>query len=389
VKRFLLALIAVLAVSVPLASAELVHNYTYDGYYRWDSQANLFRYGDNRYFTRAWVTNPTTYYYSCGYQYAYAPSGYYKYTEVYPSAYTASAYVAPTYGNGWREQLLGIARQRDKYELENRRLAIDQAAYVESVKVLGLAGNFNVQGYGQGVNYPNAVYPAYGLAYGANANLGSYGNNGNNGSTVYGYSVAQVAQAYGVVDRQKLYAQAYKLGEGAQQAGTVATESFHRLVGEEGQNAARVLEALARSNESLAKGEAAERALKAAAPAASSTTSTTISGTAVGGSVPPLNTGGNGAAGVAEARTAVSSEDTKAFLTNVVTPNCAGCHTGKGDKLPGSFDIVGAWSRMTRQQKDVVRERIATRDPEKHMPRSQDGKPLDLSEADQAAFWTH
>lgn len=355
------ALLAVAVVAVPTGRADLVNGATYDYWYRWDAGANLFYYGNQAY-TRALVSTPG--FWSCGYY--YPGSSYYRYTAVYP----AQAYsTVPAYGDGWRSQLLGLAKQRDKYELENRRLAIDQAAYIESIKALGLTGNFTIQGYGQGVNYPNAVYPAYGLSYGYNPNLGSYGANG---QTLYGYSYSQVQQAYGGLNLNTMYQQASRLTAGAQAlAGQAHTENIG-LVDSIATNAARV-------SEVLAKGEAAERALRAANAPASTTTVTTVSGANVGA------VSGSVAAGGAAASNTTSA-GAGSFLATVATPVCGSCHGGNAPK--GGFNITKAWPDIVSDpaKKAVVLERLFTRDPEKHMPRGADGKSAELTPEQKMAF---
>lgn len=75
------------------------------------------------------------------------------------------------------------------------------------------------------------------------------------------------------------------------------------------------------------------------------------------------------------------------FIASVVTPACGGCHSGADPKA--KFDIVKAWPSLAPEQKDVVLERLFTRDPDKHMPRTADGKSGRLTADQLRQFVTH
>lgn len=330
-RRFLIVLIALfLFAFISPASA---NEYTYrDGYYWCGTQA----------YTRYWVS--PSYYYSCGRWIQYA-EGYWAYT---PISVAVSTTITPADGySGAVSKLLDVAKQRDKYELQNRKLAVEHSAILQMVDALGLKGNFAISGYGQSLLYPGYGYPFTQTT----ANLGTYGANAD---SLYGYSYSQIQQAYGSTDMNTLYQQAARNTQSAQSLGAQANTEFSGLVSQAGDNQARVAEI-------LAKAQAAKIALDAANPQSSKTTQTQVSVT-----------------GTSAAPNTVSSagDDSALFLKNVAVPLCASCHSG--GTVKGGFDVT-QYPSLPLDKKVIVWGRLFDHDPARRMPKGKDlgpGAPL-------------
>lgn len=341
---FALALLLLGVAALP-TQADPVVGQLYDGYFTFGHDG-LFHYQDAVY-SRQWVSSPG--YWSYGVY--YPGSAYWKYTRI-ANSYAAAA--APAYGTGWKSEVLRYAQARD-----------DQQLYFESLKALGINGqSYGFQQYGAG-------YSAYSSPIGYTPQ----------GATQYGYSVQQAREVYGYnLDLNKLAQISGQLTQGAQAAASQANTETNTVVTELGKNAARVAEVLAR-------GQAAAEALRAARAQPSTSSTTTITGTGAAASVGGSGVGQIPAAPAAPATGGGSEMSQAEFLASVVTPACAGCHGGA--KPQADFDIVKAWPGLTPQQKAVVYERLFTRDPEKHMPRTSDGKSGTLTQDQLKAFVSH
>lgn len=350
-KRLLLTLVALLACCLPLAQAgsTLYDGYVYGGCYVYHACDGYFWYNGCAY-TRSYCWNPVTYYYSCGCWVAYPRTGYWDYcacpgvcaaAACAPVAAAPVAPAPPAYAPGWKAKMFDYAAARD-----------DAALYQQTVAALGF--------HGQSLAFQQTV------PYCPNPNLGSFGANG---TTLYG-SFAQTAQQYGATDMNVLYQQAGKLTQGAQSLAGQANTAFSGLVQQAGTNQERVAE-------TLAKGEAAARALAAAAAAPSSTVTTTSTNSRTireAASVPP----GPSAEAPLPDKTRLDEprrqSDFSGLLRSVVAAKCASCH---GDKEPRAGLNLNAWSEFSDEQKERVRDRLLTDDPDKRMPRlvSDEKKP--------------
>ena len=237
------AFVLILLNAMPLLAADYVLR---DGYY-YDSAGARY----TRSVSQVWV--PGYYYYSncC----KYWKAGYYK------DVYTYHAYPLTSAEPDWRLKLLEIAATRDKLEGKLRYQANEHNMFVESVRELGLSGNFFWHQYGMA---PQLAAP--------NAHLGIYGASGN---TVYSqYANSSVADVYGAVDTNVLFQQAAALAKDGLSIGGQATERFAGLIDKERDRAVFAAEIIAR-------GQAAAQALQAASPTPSthirqSQTQTTI-----------------------------------------------------------------------------------------------------------------
>ncbi len=304
---------------------------------------------DNIAYTRSsvWVEG----YYArsaCNCYYNWVP-GYYKY--VY-AAIPVPRVVTPR-DPEWKSKLLAIAAYRDKAELGNRRAALEHQLFTDSVRALGLEGNFRIQGYGQGVLYPAAQYPV--SMYGGNVQLGTYGANG---QTVYGYSYRQVADAYGQTDLNALYQQSARLVQGAQGLAGDANTRFSELARLNGEYASRVAEI-------NAKAEALVRIAQGIRP--EPRTQTTTSWFSNGTWPPPQQPEGIPPPQVQGVMSGVA----------VVQQRCASCHSdGKNPFQAANYP------RMTLDQRLGLIARATHDDPDKRMPRDQANKPVTLPAAE-------
>lgn len=256
------------------------------------------------------------------------------------------------YTPGWQKKLLDIAAQRDKTESKLRLQAMDYNAFQQSLKALGLEGNFRWNGYGQAINYGTGFAHSYGQG---SVNLGSYGGNGN---TLYGYSYSTIKDVYGDTNLNTLYQQAARLTQNAQTLAGQATTDFTDLVGKEGENRARVAEILAQA-------QAASQALQAAKPQARERTETRVFSFRTeadgNGGVKVVPIEGGGEQPIAQPR------DAAVFQTLIKT-KCASCHSG--DKKEGGFDIA-TYGGLDALKKTKVWNRLLTPDQDKRMPKGQ------------------
>lgn len=258
------------------------------------------------------------YYYSNGCRY-WSP-GYYNYVRVEKAAAPAD----------WRAKLLDIKKEQ-----------VEQQNYLDSLKFLGLdSPSYNrLSGYGS-------------------LQIGNYGANG---STVYGYSLASLADIYGKEDLAALFQQAARLTENAQSLAGQAHTGFD----------ARMAQRLSGA-ENVAKVLAATELLKS------------------------LQSGNQ-----ASAKFEFRVDQGKAELLpepkggsvferwNAQAQQCAACHFGAGKAdLKGGFDI-STWPGLSTEKKmEYAIKYLLTKDETKRMPRTADGKPGPaIKEEDVIALW--
>ena len=224
----------------------------------------------------------------------------------------------------WRTKLLGIAAARDKAEARLRTAAIEQQHFLEAVNALGFQGNFRLEAYGR-----NPVGPT---GYG-NLQLSNAGVNGN---TIYGYTYASVADAYGNTDLNALYQQSSRLTQNAQTLAGQANSEFSQLVSQAGSNAARVAEI-------LAKGQAGRLVIDG------------INSPGV-----RVKTKGSGTV-------TVPTEANKEFLKLSGPATCVACHSG--NKLEGGFDVSKITTMTADEIVGKVLPRLVSADEKKRMPK--------------------
>lgn len=344
----LLAVMVLVSVPTP-AAASYPYKYHGNGYYigadGWYYTKDKYYYRDRCGYRRwKWVYNKTIYKVSG----TYHPGG---------SSYGAAGgynYITPG-TEGWRQKLLAIAEQRDKYEAAQRTSALEHNEFLEAVKALGLTGNFHWENYGMAPTLANNAYSTYGAS-----GYSHYPTQ--QGATIYGYST--VADVYGDVDLGALYQQALRLGEQAQTYGAAAARDSKTLIAQEGENRARVAAI-------LAEAQATREKLDAARPTSQSQIRThqfrinTHSGGGQPGATPDEATDAGGG---------VSALGANPLLT-LVSNKCVRCHGGA--KTEAGLDLRDL-TKLTADQGTAVLARIVDPDPERMMPKG--GPPLSVQE---------
>jgi hypothetical protein len=334
-------LLALLVVAVPTAQANLVVGQLYDGYFTYGTDG-YFHYGDAAY-SRYWVSSPG--YYQYGYYYpGYA---YWKYTRIYTPSYSATPTVAaPAYGPNWKTEAVKVGAQLADMEL-----------YYKTLNALGFRGQ----------NYSFQTGSFY---FTGTPSLGSFGFNG---TTNYGFGVANVTTQYKALDTNIIAAQAFKLGQGAQDNAREVTGQLLTITNEAVVGNQRVAETLAKGQAAAQLAERAARAVEAP-PSSSSVTTTFGSGSSAGTSATttpnaPVAGGDYG--------------DVAAFQAQVLNTTCTGCHGGQEPK--GKFNLTN-WAKMSEEDHNRALERVVSMDPDKRMPRTADNKPGSISKVQLRGF---
>lgn len=319
--------------------------YTYRDGYWWNG---------NTAFERVRVKSAYTYWH-CGRQYTgYRWSYSYKPVEVRKTVINLSE-------DGWRGKLLDIAKQRDQYEGKLRASALEHSEFLESIKVLGMEGNFRWNGYGYEMSYAQNPH-----AYGQQQ-YSQYP--AQQGQTVYGYR--ELADIYGNVDLGALYNSVLRLREQSYGYESKATSETHALVGELGGQMARI-------KEIEAKGAAARAALEAASAKDRATLLREFWSTYPNRAAPSTTApkGGTGGVGANEAFKTMQA---------IVKTKCAACHNS--DKKNGGLDLSNLDALTDNQGKSIL-ERIVHPDPTKRMPLKSDLSPgTPLTQQEIAAFY--
>lgn len=257
----------------------------------------------------------------------------------------------------WREKLLDIAANRDRYEAQGRASALEHSEFIDSVRVLGLEGNFHLQGYGYAPTYSQGAVAGYGAGAGY---AGPYAQQGN---TVYGYQ--QYAASYGQgVDLSALYNQAGRLTSQAQEFAGQATSDFSGLVDQQAQGQAEVAKI-------LAQGQAAATALSQTKPAPVAPTFRTFSfRTEVGADGKMQVMGG--------------PNDLTLKAEQLISLKCATCHNAEKPSKGLDLTAIASWTKDQRDQwGPVILAAVTNPDPAKRMPLSPDlspGHPLSPEE---------
>jgi mono/diheme cytochrome c family protein len=322
-------------------------DYTYRDGYWWKDGKSYERYRVEQVYT----------YYQHGYQYT-GKRYVWQYKEKSPEKVVISLN-----DERWREQLLEIAKQRDLYEGRLRSSALEHSEFVESVRVLGLEGNFRWNGYGYEMSYANDPHAA--VQQQAYTQFPQA-----QGATVYGYT--ELADVYGNVDIGALYNQVLRLREQSYSYENQATSETHALVGD-------LTERMAQIKEIEAKGRAAAAALEASRAADRATLLRQFWAT---GSAPPA--AGGGAAAATNTRPDVN--DPVAAMQQIIAQKCLKCHAGAGSS--GGLDLSDVYQLDARALKSTL-ERIISPNPALRMPLADDRGPGEpLTAAETAIFFT-
>lgn len=304
-------------------------------------------------------------YYRTKYQYpgyyyngCWNPGNYYfTYTRYYvaptPSYVQPATTTYPTVKDtDWRTQLLKVAEQRDKYNGQIQKEALEHAQYMEAVKALGLPQPIP-SSYVQPGYYGSGFGGGYGYGgYAIQGNYSSYPIFGTNASTIYGYN--SVAALYKDTDINQLYLQAAQLTAGAQKLAGDANTQFGSLVSQEGNNRARIADI-------LAKGAFIQQVMQTLqAPAPMEVKNLTFS----------IQPGGKLVKD--DSKVTSSDKDKLAQLWgDSASTYCSNCHYGTTKKAGWSIEDYPNMSQDDKQKR--VWPRLVTQDEKLRMPRNADG----------------
>lgn len=256
------------------------------------------------------------------------------------------AKINPEKDPDWRIKLLEIVKDRDAWEGEIRRSANEHNEFLESIKALGLEGNFVWDGYGYEPRFAQGAAQQQPLQYSQPT--------APQGATLYGYR--ELADVYGNVDLGALYNDAIRLRSQSYQNESKATSETHALIDNLSNRVAAI-------EEIRAKGAAAAEALKAA----EAKDRATILRELWGSERPPT----------AKERPAGAGH---AALLQVVSARCAGCHSA--DAKAGGLDLTNPVG-LPDAAKWAILKRVVHTDPAKRMPLGQGnepGQPLPVDE---------
>ncbi len=252
-----------------------------------------------------------------------------------------------------------------EFDLQLARLARIRLLHknsLEKINALGLTGSVSLYPQFSGIGtVPYAALPNIPYSYGVTAN------------TVYGYAQNQQASFQGYVQQPTpvdLNQIALYLNQSLVRASDLQAQGYQGMVG---------FASAERDNQFVLRRMALQRDmvlefLRATAdPAAIKSTNVTLSITPQGALQPRIPQGIEG--------DGFREQVNKAWLE--VKPQCATCHSGEAALknkvlLPQGFD-VDQYEKYTPDMKEVVWERIITKDEKRRMPRNPDnspGKPL-------------
>jgi hypothetical protein len=278
----------------------------------------------------------------------------YRTYTAYKWAYTA--YVAPavTYKDpDYRTKLLAIAQERDRFIMNQRKDAIEQNNFIETVRELGLNGNFNVRGYGNEVAYANPLRIGGSYSYGV-------ANYGNPGATAYTYSYNSLTDIYGKSDPSVLQNQYARSVENTGTLHERALTGLGDIVKLDATTRERILT-------KMINGQIAER-LMLAMDTPTTKTQTTITETGTG--TLPVSPSPENKTGLLGFANLADQFRRQALL--VTNGKCIACH-GK-DNPKGGLDLTDPFALTIEEQRSIV-TRARHADPSKRMPLSDSGAP--------------
>lgn len=317
----LLAIIVFLLLASVVAGHNYQNGYTEDGY----SYYNGYWYLGDVPYTR----QQESYYYQYSGYGPYYQAYRYRYYRYYPPTPPVPPKLPVPGEPEWKAKLLDVAGTLAGIEAKKQLAAIDNAAYMEAIRELGLKANF---GYGPA---PNAV---------PNVQLGTYGASGN---TLYGYNYqfSTIQDLFGDTSIMGLqYAQAVQ----AQQAyADKAVSGLGALADKQGSYVARAAEILAR-------GEAARNALLGA----QGNGSRTEQHISINGSSPQPQP-------AVQPLKQIPGQADYGAQNATLQQSCVKCHSGAEPK--GRLDLTD-YGILTDEQKESVFERLTTRDEKLRMP---------------------
>lgn len=331
-KRFVLAIVAVLILACPVVAGSFHFS---NGYWWKNGQAY------ERYKTKCWYRN------CYGYRY-------YKWCWKYRKVNVISSRT-----EGWREKLIALKEQRERYQARLDESANEHNEFIETLRELGLDGSY----------YGTSVGKAYIDRSRPYAIQGGYSQlTAPQGSTVYGYTPSgynEIADVYGNVDLGSIYNSAIRLADDSNKYGSQATNSAMSLVDKLGDRAASLMNHRIALEEIKVKSAGMSQVAKALSEAIR-----------------------------AEARAYVKREgDKQVFrlpenpqlklkaengtldsIGEIIAVRCVKCHQpgGKAEH----FDLTNL-DNIDEMAGLKILDRVSTSDPEKRMPPS---KPLSIHE---------
>lgn len=376
----ILAAVLVLLAVLPSPAAATGYYRNVDGYYVYHGYPGYYWSGNNAYVAQ-YYTVPG--YYSYGYY--YPPVQRYRYVfayTYYPQATTYNTASSVTYGGDWKNRVLALAQKRDEAEAKMRAGVLDQMYFIQTLEKMGLQGNFGWQNYGQ---FPSLYGQTTGYAH---TSYGAYPPVPQ-GNTQYGYSgrtYNQTSQLYGDLNVNQLYQSMFQMAANVQKASTQVTSEVGGLVGQAGENHAKVAAVLAKTAEYKAKADGAVAILKGLEGSSSKTTTNITTFKVVPGPdgpelkpdppPPPMPPAPDQkppdvqpAKVDAKAADAGQAQGRAVWLAGA-KQDCGACHGG--GKKEGGFAIE-EYPAMTLEQKVSVINRLITHDEKKRMPRTANG----------------
>jgi hypothetical protein len=300
-------------------------------------------------YTRTRTLMSGGYYYRgrCCYQ---SPSYYaYSYARYYAPAKQATQAVFPTYVyKGWKDRLADFDSQ-----------VLDQKAYLAARQQSFASLGISEQSYGS---------QSYTKTYG--------------GQTAFAYSqpysLSQFSATYSGATPDLLFQQSARFLDSALDVFKQGSTEHRGLIQDERERQGRAAEI-------LAKGLSIEKAANALNAAPSTTTVTTTAGVTNGVSnVPPPVP--DGARLPPQGTGQVERMSDADFMAQIAVPSCQKCHTGA--EARAKFEIKN-YLLLNPAQKKIVRARLTTSDPKKHMPRDDKDQPVDLEPDKLKEFLTH
>lgn len=286
----------------------------------------------------------------------------YQYSAYTPPAYAAPAYVAPAtpYVAPTPEDpiiaLIGLAAARDKAVLAERAKFVQYQGFASAVKVLGLDGNFRVEGYGPNMAYGTNFAQSYQTYSQAQPFFAPQA------STVYGYS--SQANFYGEFDINAAVQSYARTVQQSQTAGSQAVTELGSVLDQELGRRTKILEALAKEREIRAKGDAFAAAMKALEEKKLTITQSGTTTVPNPPQVVPLPVAP--ATQPAANPGAIPAGDTLAQLGDLFEAKCSACHNQTTKK--GGLDL-SAWISFDQPKKTSIVQRVVSNDQEKWMPR--------------------
>lgn len=253
----------------------------------------------------------------------------------------------------WREKLLDIAANRDRSETAAKASALEHSEFIDTVRLLGLEGNFRWQGYGYSPAYSQGAVAAYGA--GAEGYAGPYAQQGN---TVYGYQqfASNYTQGQGV-DLSALYNQAGRLASQAQEFAGQTTSDFSGLVDQANQGQAEVARTLAQT-------ELVKTVLSQTRPAPAAPTFRTFSFRA--------QVGADGRMQMVDGGTS----DVTLNAEQLISLKCATCHNAENPSKGLDLTSLARWTKDERDKwGPAIVAAVTNPDPTHRMPLANDRSP--------------